>query len=236
MSADNIVDDLEFELKAVEQELAEQFGDDKKDIVSHDNQPIVEETPAPMPVNKKPKKQDLIARILQLQSLIDDYDTKAPSYYQRMKVAELQNILAEMTNLAGNQLTFAKPNEKKESSDDADEPERVETKKRKKPTNQMAGRVLFSFNMLVVNFLEASSIKIEPKLRTSLRGLSDDVYNNEQELTDILTEIYEENEDWMEALISPTNRYLFLMGRLSVNRLMSNKIEIAKKNETGSNN
>lgn len=232
MAEDNINDDFLDELEELETELAEKYSDappaqsepdkpakESAKPAKQDKPPVVIEEPAPLANGRKPKKEDVISRIMQLQEIVDDYETRPISYYRKMRVGQLQDILGVLSNKGAKQV-FGEEDEKDE--DGESEPGKPSEAKKPK-INLNGGKVLFNLHLMATQFAEIASTKFEEKIDTNLVGLTDDSLKNREALEQCLGEIWLENEDWMGQYLSPANRYLMITLSMTANRLMANK-------------
>ena len=191
---------------------------------SNGNLKIEDEIPSPLPHGKKPKKQELIAKIMMFEENFEyvlkdsDYERLPPSNYQKMKLAELQERLAKLTNIGGNHLlgTETKSDDKIVNGVNVDQVKRA--------FNVNVEKHLFNIHLLLVQFIEMSTLRLEnTRLKTNLYGLSDDVLENREALQEALRDIYMENEEWLKFWLTATNRYVFLMLTMSGKRMMENR-------------
>jgi len=173
---------------------------------------------------KKPTKPQLIESILKLQDELDEH-TRQRSHYERMNKAELEEVLAFLTNKAVSRL-----NGDLEEAPLTHETEVSEGMRRDSPKKSLASehgaKALFQFNWILCKFAEATSVNFQEKLGTNLQGLGDDVLANREHLEEILAQVYAEHSETLKDYISPLNQYFMLMITLGGNRAMANKSKV----------
>lgn len=224
--------DILGDINQLEAELLEKHGEkpeivEKKprsEPVRKPDVPAIIEEPLQPAHGRKPLKGDLIMRIMQMQELVDDFDHRPKSYYTQLRVAQLQEILADLTRRG--QAKFLGEDTKNESGEQ--DPEKVAKKLKNKIPG---GKFLFNMNLMLTHIMEVGSIKLEDKIKTNLEGLTDDVIANREALEEALNDIYEENSDWLGDYLSGFNRYMMIMGTLSTTRLMMNKKNFVPRSE-----
>ena len=198
----------------------------KKEVIQP-QPPIVKEKPLEPSHGRKPKKNDLIMRIMQTQEIVTNYETRPKSHYLQMRVSQLQEILAELTRLA--QAEYLGEDTKGE--DGNHDPEKVAKKLK---NNLDGGELLFNFNLILVNLMEAGSYQFEDKIKTNLYGLTDDTIKHKEALKSALEDIYQENP-WIADYLSGASRYMAIMGGLTAGRMIHNKKnfqpQLAKQSE-----
>lgn len=219
-------DDIEDDLSDLENDLEELFNPEPEPENRKKSEP--KEKPYPEhPIQKEPdaglkktvssgKKPELIDEIMKIQDLVDGYEPHLKSYYQKMKVAELREILGNLANSATEQYTQGKRQEK---LDDRVEYEHV--------SRFDGGRALFEFNQILCLSLEKVSIGFTEKVGTNLEGLTDDMKEHREMLEDVLREIYLEHADVVQEYLTPINRYAMTMIAITSNRLNENKKKLA---------
>ncbi len=208
----------------VERDLLAKYGDDEEpefddggEDESSNSEPPQYEEPAPMPA--KITKAELIARILQLDTTIKDptIERKLPSQYRRMRLDELKEILSERMEAGARVLKGHMEEERAKGTPEAEVPIRAAHQMAKPET------FLFNINLMLMSGAEALSIKLEPRIKTSLYGITDDMIQDRENLENLLGAIYEENKEWMAIFTSPTNQYLFTMLGMMGRRLVVNR-------------
>jgi len=224
INAEDLDDDIDLQIardvEAAEKELLESIEPTeepapvRKEPTPQVPQSVAEEKPLPLANGRKPRKEELISSIMQLQELVENYETRPISHYRKMKVAELKGILGDLQNRGTSQILGE--SEEVKTMTDGEKVERITSK-------IDGGKILFNMNLMMTQFLEVSSVKLEDKIRTNLYGLTDDVLENRRDLEEALNDIYHENEDWLGSYLSGTNRYMMIMGGLSMKRLIENK-------------
>lgn len=231
-------DDIIGDIQSIEQELLNKYSahpeteekpikEQKKTEVINNAPSIVKEQPLEPSHGRKPKKNELIMRIMQTQELVTNYETRPKSHYLQMRVAQLQEILAELTRLA--QAEYL--GEDTKGKDGNHDPEKVAEKLK---NTLDGGELLFNFNLILVNLMEAGSYHIEDKIKTNLYGLTDDTIKHKKALKSALEDIYQENP-WIADYLSGASRYMAIMGGLTAGRMVYNKKnfqpQLAKQSE-----
>ena len=229
--SNEINDDIIKDIEELESELTDKYSEEPIPEPEDKAQKVEEiiETPASLTPGKI-TKEGVISKIMQLQELVKGYEIRPITQYRRLKLEELKEILAELTNMGAKQyLGDEEPDDDSLYDDSQDEDFLNEDKNSGlRPTNRRrfeipGDKILFNLNLMICQFLEVASVKVEDKLGTNLYGLTDDVLENREALEDCLGQIYAENEEWLSPMLSGTNRYLMIMFGLSTKRMISNK-------------
>ncbi len=197
---------------------------------------------APVNSRRPSNKQETVAELMKLQELVDGYIPQSKSWYMRKTVPQLEIIFGDLVQRATNQaqgIPNPPPGDTNGVSvSGSDAPEQPETQinvENAEPYRQPhqpkvdAGSTLFHLNIIVSQFCEAVSINYEDKLGTSLKGFTDDVVAKQRELESILAEIYAENSEMLDPMLSGTNKYFLTMIGIASQRLVINK----KKSPSG---
>lgn len=223
-------EELALDIEALEQELAAEFADEpaQDPKPAQSTQQAQEELPEeirPVPLGngKKPKKEDLIGAIMRLQEVVDDYEPQSISSYRRMKVADLQQIVAELQNKGIAQFNNNTPQPKDGEAGETAEEAKARIAQNIAMSDRFVAKAMFSMHLTLCQFLEIGSIKVEDRVGTNLVGLVDDSLDNRETLQDALVATFHENKDWLEPMIRGSNRYLFCLATMSANRAFANK-------------
>lgn len=228
------IDDLELEImddiRDIESDLSSKYPKDKpadeapkkgkKKTTTpkkEDPEPLPVEMPAPLPAGKKMKKGEIVARITQLAPFVDNYEMKSPSAYNKMRLADLEAELAMIMEMGQNQNMGI-------GDDEADDGEPGAPRPLNIPRVEKA---MFSLNLMIWRVMEVTSVKFEPKIGTSLQGITDDIVENREQMEEIMADIFAEYGEIIGPMMSPLARYGFMMAGLSTNRLLQNKKNVS---------
>ena len=223
-------DDLGLDIAALEEELAAEFGDSTEEPEPKPATPPPEPKPereeiipVPLAHERKPKKEDLIASIIRMAPLVDGYEQLAISSYRRMRVADLQGELAKIQNAGIEQYTGGAPEPEEGKPEESEEDKKQRIANNIAISDKFVAKSMFAMHQTICQFLEIGSVKLETKTGTNLVGLVDDSAKNRETLEEALVDIFQENKEWLAPLLNPTNRYLFCMSTMCVNRAFENK-------------
>lgn len=201
-------------------------------------------TKGPTPVNSRrpSNKQGTVAELMRLQELVDGYVPQSKSWYMKKTVPQLDIIFGDLVQRATNQaqgipnppvgegINVSGTNAPAQPQTQVNI-ENAEQYRQQPPPKMDAGTTLFHLNVIVSQFCEAVSINYEDKMGTSLKGFTDDVVAKQKELETILSEIYAENSEMLDPMLSGTNKYFLTMIGIASQRLVINKKKSPQEEE-----
>ena len=94
--------------------------------------------------------------------------------------------------------------------------------------NDVLGATLFQLNQVLAKTAEAVSVHFTDDLGTSLTGFSDDLQSKEEELTEVLLELYYEHHDTIAPMMTPLAKYGIIMGSSASTVAIANARKAAK--------
>lgn len=206
------------ELTTKEEELAAQFGAIEEgqntfEIISEEPEIEIDENIEFITEHKKKTKKDLITDILELQAKAGGNEF-TESILKKQRKDELEKILA---------LSFEKLTKKN-----------VEKKQTFKKNENSIVVNLFIANVILAGLLEKGGdiLKDRTENINLLEGLKEEFQQNEDELKQILSRVYDENAEIINKYVSPlTLYYTFLLRSVGTTAISNLKKKKAQQNE-----
>lgn len=173
------------------------------------------------------KKEDLIDQCMKTKEFVPKYSEYNKTWFKNKKVAELKEILVEMTDSVNKEHNELK------------NPKHIDAKGKRIPGTQ--GELLFMVHQMLIVSAEGYAEMHKEKMKgVSIKGLSSDLEEHKDELAVILADNLEYFTGWdesdLEYFLTPPLKYAMFMLKIGNGRVIKNKVEDSiKKNMDGGN-